>query len=54
MSQASNGDLQLLNQLTDEWASAELRGNLSFLDQTLTSDFIGIGPRIFRHNSARP
>lgn len=35
---------QELAQLTDEWITAELRGDVAFLEKTLADTFIGIGP----------
>ena len=35
---------QAVAQLADGWATAELRGDVAFLEQTLTDDFVGVGP----------
>ena len=33
-----------LNKLVEDWASAELRGNTTFLECFLADDFVGVGP----------
>ena len=35
---------QEVMRLADAWATAELRGDTTFLEKTLADDFIGIGP----------
>lgn len=38
---------QTVTTLGHDWATAELRGDTSFLQETLADDFVGVGPRGF-------
>ena len=44
MAEDQNGTKKAIEQLTQEWAGAELRGDSDFLNRNLTDDFIGVGP----------
>ncbi len=41
---AEDGTRETIEQLTQEWAGAELRGDADFLSRNLTDDFVGVGP----------
>jgi Domain of unknown function (DUF4440) len=44
MIQTSTRTFEVLDQLSTEWAEAELRGDTKFLDEILTDEFVSIGP----------
>ena len=39
-----NDQTEELNKLMEDWASAELRGDTTFLKSFLADDFVGVGP----------
>jgi ketosteroid isomerase-like protein len=41
---------QEIIRLADTWTAAELRGDITFMEKTLTDDFVGIGPLGFLLN----
>jgi ketosteroid isomerase-like protein len=41
---AVDGTRETIEQLTQEWAGAELRGDTDFLSRNLADDFVGVGP----------
>ena len=52
MSKAST-QAEVVERATQDWAGAELRRDVPFLDKTLSEDFSAVGPRGFLLNKAQ-
>lgn len=51
MNQTSS-NTQQLQQLSEQWATAERQGDATFFQRTLTDDFVGVGPLGFMLSKA--
>lgn len=52
MNQTANSHTQHLQQLSEEWATAERQGDTAFFQRTLTDDLVGVGPLGFMLSKA--